>query len=251
MKFSKNVGIIAYYVEKYLFPIFFAVMAAQSGYSIYKNDLWEKVCFLGGNDWGKVLVSSYNILSAILIIIYNILVGVFLVMAQKPKREPKGAQEILIPLVATFFYMAYSGLLWFSPAFALQNPIPASFQFPVLIGAVTVALGGLFLNLVSLYHLRHSFAIFVEVKEIIFSGPYKYIRHPMYTSHIMLAAGLVLSHFSLAILAVFLIHVGIISYRAHLEEEALASFDPKYKKYMEKTGFLVPLLQRLEPYQQQ
>ena len=178
------------------------------------------------------------------------MVGVFLVMAQKPKREPHGAKEILIPLVAIFFYMAYSGLPQFFPAFAVQNPIPTSFQFPVIIGAVTLVLGGLFLNIVSLYHLRRSFAVFVQVKEIVFSGPYKYIRHPMYTSHILMAAGLVLSQFSIAILAVFLIHIGILSYRARLEEKALASFDPKYGKYMKHTGFLVPLLQGSEPHHQ-
>ena len=174
--------------------------------------------------------------------IIEIIVCIIFAMAKKPKRKPEGAKEILIPFLATFLFAFYSSLPPFLPAFAIQNLMPVSVRYPILIGAVTLFLVGLILKIVSLYYLRHSFAIFVQVKEVVFSGPYAYIRHPMYTAFILMITSVVLSQFSLAIIFVALTNIGLLYYRARLEEEALAAHDFKYREYMEHTSFLFPSL---------
>lgn len=241
MKISEKAGTAAYFVEKYLFSLYFAVMASRGLYTIYKNGWWHSVIGWWGRDWTRVWVAGYSLSSEMLLVIFNVMVGVFLIRAGKPQRGPENLKELAIPFAATFFYVAYSGLPAIFPAFALDNPIPASARWQVMILAMFLVLGGLFLNIFSLYHLRKSFAVFVQVKEIVFSGPYAYIRHPMYTSHLLMAAGLVLSRFSPAIFTVFLIHAGLLAYRARLEEAALAAHDPKYAEHMKKTGFLIPI----------
>jgi protein-S-isoprenylcysteine O-methyltransferase Ste14 len=245
VKYSENAGNIAYYAEKYLFSIYFAVAVVQSGYSTYKSVWWKDVISFWGEDWNRVLFPASQILSAILLMIIEIMVCIIFVMAEKPKRKPEGAKEILIPFLATFSFAFYSSLPPFLPAVTLQNLMPVSVRYPIFIGAVTLLFVGIILKILSLYYLRHSFAIFVQVKEFVFSGPYAYIRHPMYTAFILMIMAVVLSHFSLAMIAVALINVGLLCYRAKLEEKALAAHDFRYREYMEHTGFLIPSLKSM------
>ncbi len=241
MKLPKRAAEWSYYVEKYLFPLYFSFISAKSAYNIWKNGWWEKFIWYWGRDWRQALSASYNLSSETLLIIFNVMVGVFLVMAKKPERPPERPRDILVPFAATFFYVAYGVLPPFFPALLLENPFPVSARGTFVIASWLLMLAGLALNIFSLYHLRRSFAVFVQVKKVVFSGPYAFIRHPMYTSHLLMAAGLVLYFFSPAIFAIWIAHAALLAYRARLEEEAIAAHDPGYRGHMARTGFLVPL----------
>jgi protein-S-isoprenylcysteine O-methyltransferase Ste14 len=72
------------------------------------------------------------------------------------------------------------------------------------------------------------------------SGPYRYVRHPLYLGEAMMMLGLCLMiGTSLALLFwAFLNALQVI--RARIEERKLASQFEEYRRYQQRTRFIVP-----------
>ena len=85
----------------------------------------------------------------------------------------------------------------------------------------------------------------LEKHELVTQGPYSRIRHPAYTSAIIMALASTLLFFNLIIFLAFVAILAIAYKRAVLEEELLASedgFGQDYRDYMKKTGRFLPRL---------
>jgi protein-S-isoprenylcysteine O-methyltransferase Ste14 len=83
--------------------------------------------------------------------------------------------------------------------------------------------------------------------ELIQNGPYRYIRHPIYTANITLGSGLSLLFLSPPLAVLTVVMAGIASYRARLEEDLLKApevFGEIYEKYMGRSGRFLPKLRR-------
>lgn len=84
---------------------------------------------------------------------------------------------------------------------------------------------------------------FENTATLVTGGIYRYIRHPMYSSLLLLAWGAFFKHFSPAGLVViaattgFLVAVGVIE-----EKENLAFFGPAYLEYRKTTKMFLPFL---------
>ncbi|OGQ96202.1 MAG: protein-S-isoprenylcysteine methyltransferase [Deltaproteobacteria bacterium RIFOXYD12_FULL_57_12] len=84
---------------------------------------------------------------------------------------------------------------------------------------------------------------FENTATLVTAGIYRYIRHPMYSSLLLLAWGAFFKHFSLAGLVVivattvFLVVAGFIE-----EKENLAFFGPEYLEYRKTTKMFLPFL---------
>jgi protein-S-isoprenylcysteine O-methyltransferase Ste14 len=74
------------------------------------------------------------------------------------------------------------------------------------------------------------------------TGPYKFVRHPIYSSNIVLLVLLWASNGSLWILANVTILAAYYSKSARQEEEELAGRFPAYVEYLKQTGRFVPKL---------
>lgn len=86
-----------------------------------------------------------------------------------------------------------------------------------------------------------------EKHELVTRGPYSHIRHPLYTSIILMALAPALLLFHIVLVVGFLACVCIVYRRTVLEEELLASengFGQAYRDYMQKTGRFLPKLIR-------
>jgi protein-S-isoprenylcysteine O-methyltransferase Ste14 len=73
-------------------------------------------------------------------------------------------------------------------------------------------------------------------------GPYKVIRHPMYTSIFIFALALLAGQFDFAKLVVSLILVTGLVVKMLYEEDLLCRHYPAYKEYMKKTKRVIPLV---------
>jgi protein-S-isoprenylcysteine O-methyltransferase Ste14 len=72
-------------------------------------------------------------------------------------------------------------------------------------------------------------------------GPYRYIRHPIYTSLLLFAWGLTSKHFSFFSILLALAVTGLLLLTARAEElENLERFGEKYDRYMERTKMFLP-----------
>lgn len=80
---------------------------------------------------------------------------------------------------------------------------------------------------------------------LITSGPYSYIRHPLYTFGFMAYVGIGLMNASWWLLIALMIMFSILAYRTPLEEEALTKeFGKKYIAYKAQTGRYFPKLMK-------
>jgi protein-S-isoprenylcysteine O-methyltransferase Ste14 len=111
-----------------------------------------------------------------------------------------------------------------------------------LIGAILAGWSGLAMQ----QFMRPS----VEVREkhkLVTRGPYSHIRHPLYTSIILMTLAPALLLFHIVLVISFLGCLCIVYRRTVLEEELLASeegFGQAYRDYMQKTGRFLPKLER-------
>jgi len=88
------------------------------------------------------------------------------------------------------------------------------------------------------------FNIHAEPKEgrIISSGPYRFIRHPMYASALVIIWSGVLGHFSYLNFVIGVIVAVVISIRIMIEEQYLCAHYPEYLDFARKTKMIIPFI---------
>ncbi len=82
----------------------------------------------------------------------------------------------------------------------------------------------------------------VKNSVLIEKGPYKYIRHPMYTSVLGITASTITNDFSLYRLMLYSILLITLLIKLDYEEKILEGKFPEYKDYKKRTKRLVPYL---------
>lgn len=124
-----------------------------------------------------------------------------------------------------------------------QVPLPAWVRWlGAVLGALTVPL-----NFWALSSLGKNISETVRVKtshELVTHGPYRWVRHPLYTTGLLLllSAALLMASWLVAALTVAAA-AGIRGVVIPQEEEALTEkFGDRYREYSERTGRLVPRL---------
>ena len=106
---------------------------------------------------------------------------------------------------------------------------------------VLIALG-VTLQILGLISLNRSFGLVPAKRQIKTSGMYRFVRHPMYASYLLLFTGYLLGNPSAWNLAVYLSSVWFMLWRILREEHHLLA-DPEYKRYASQVRYrLVPYL---------
>lgn len=100
-----------------------------------------------------------------------------------------------------------------------------------------------------LYTVRHNplgnFNITPEIKEnasLITTGAYRYIRHPMYFSVLVIMLGVVVSKPTLLSLFIYVLLVVTLFLKAQKEEILWMAQSSEYKNYMQKTKKFIPFV---------
>jgi len=82
-----------------------------------------------------------------------------------------------------------------------------------------------------------------QTTELIDSGIYKYIRHPLYSSLIFLTWGILLKNIELDLLIIAILSTVFLCITALIEEkECISYFGDKYSEYIKKTKRFIPFL---------
>ncbi|REA60100.1 isoprenylcysteine carboxylmethyltransferase family protein [Dyadobacter luteus] len=133
-----------------------------------------------------------------------------------------------------------SGLYAFVP-----NLISFSAHRIIEVAGAILALAGLLVILAAVYQLRRSLTPFpspVKNGELITSGLYRYIRHPIYSGIILAAVGYGL-HAGDAFKLMISLALWILFYfKSRYEEEMLLAFYDHYKQYRSRTYRFFPFL---------
>jgi protein-S-isoprenylcysteine O-methyltransferase Ste14 len=107
---------------------------------------------------------------------------------------------------------------------------------------------GVILIIWGLGALRTNFAFSVSPQEgskLVTTGPYRWMRHPLYTAFLIEAAGIsvVMASWFVGLMAALV--WGLLVYRTRIEEEKLIErYGNQYRLYMESAGRFFPRLTR-------
>jgi protein-S-isoprenylcysteine O-methyltransferase Ste14 len=109
---------------------------------------------------------------------------------------------------------------------------------------------GCFINIRGRFHLGKNWANQIKIYEghdLVQTGMYRWVRHPLYASLILMFYGACLIFRSAAaVLAVTLVFVPFMYYRALQEENLLIQKFSQYEKYRRKTGMFLPRILKKE-----
>lgn len=114
------------------------------------------------------------------------------------------------------------------------------------IGCLILLIGIVLLGLAH-HHLGKSFSSFVVLKEkhvLVESGPYRWIRHPIYSAFILnyIGGGLLASNWVLTVIPVSMYAI-LVAIRMGQEEKVMEeTFGQRYIDYEKRTGRLLPQL---------
>jgi protein-S-isoprenylcysteine O-methyltransferase Ste14 len=152
-----------------------------------------------------------------------------------------GSVAALTSLVFGAEYLLRPGLF----SFAYLLPYPPWLRW---LGALLLA-GGITLLGLAHHHLGRSFHSLVVAKEdqvLVETGPYRWIRHPIYTAYLMnyLGGGLLAGNLILTVVPVTAYAI-LVAVRLRREERVLReTFGQAYVAYAERTGRLLPRVGR-------
>lgn len=157
-------------------------------------------------------------------------VGIYLVRPRPRARDGRVVARVC----------AFVGTLMLLGVGALPAPfriaLPAAAQAvaaPLTTVALSVALFGLL-------HLRRNLSIIPEARELVTTGPYRIVRHPLYLGELLAAAAAALANPGLWAWVVLGPFFAVQMLRARFEEQLLERTFANYRTYRARTRRLVP-----------
>ena len=151
--------------------------------------------------------------------IIGLMIQIYFVLT-RPKAVKKDyqAKTILVVILTLVLPLSYFNLTEINP----------SYEF------LTLILGGFssMLFLWSAIRLGRSFAVIPAVRICIFSGPYSYIRHPIYSSYLIFDLGFILATPNKIWVIVWFLELFLFYWRASNEERLLLKSDKLYQEYI-------------------
>ena len=247
---SKNVKFCllqdgSYYFEKYALSSFMLYYALKNVLLMSQGimSLLDLENTLGQGSFDNIAAVNmyYAITRCGILFLFNTFNGILLLLSKRPQQAPTGWRDIWIPALSSYSMLAYN---WTEhlPQWMATNATPENFTFPFLLISCVLSLSGQILSLVAVLYLRRSFALFIQLRDVVMNGPYKYVRHPMYTGYVLVVFGILLSNLSFAYMLISALYLGLLAYRARLEETMLSANNSAYKINMNTTGLLFPKL---------
>jgi len=154
--------------------------------------------------------------------------------------EPNRFRALRLGILATSFILLLVPWLGFESLnvrFVPANSI-------VRLAGIAITFAGIALAFSARRHLGRNWSDKVEVKvdhQLIRSGPYAYLRHPIYSGVLLGVAGTALAVGQVRGIAGFLLLLGSYAIKARKEERALAEkFGDAFREHQRNAGFLFP-----------
>ena len=147
-------------------------------------------------------------------------------------RAPAKAQaEGLLPRIAAFVgtYLPWTIAFFGKTDQTLPN-----------LASTACVLTGLIMMLVTVRHLGRSFSIVPQARSVVQTGPYRWIKHPLYFSEEIAVVGAVLRYLTPLTVMVLVLHIGIQVCRILYEEDLLRRTCPEYSGYEVSRWRLIP-----------
>jgi len=162
------------------------------------------------------------------VIAYLVVIVATLVMRMRPTGKARGVEPRLSALIGTFL-------------FTVVVLFPRR-ELSLAAGTIStlLTLAGNIFAVVVLTQLRESFSIMAEARQLVTSGVYRFVRHPLYLAEEIAAIGVVMQFFSFWTAIIVAVQIGFQLRRMHNEEVILTETFPEYPAYRDKTACILP-----------
>jgi len=147
-------------------------------------------------------------------------------------RSPAKAQaDGVLPRIAAFVgtYMPWTIAFFGKTDQALPN-----------LASTACVLIGMIMMLVTIRHLGRSFSLVPQARNVVQTGPYRWIKHPLYLSEQIAILGVVLQYLTPITAIILVLHIGVQVCRILYEEDLLRRNCPEYSSYEASRWRLIP-----------
>jgi protein-S-isoprenylcysteine O-methyltransferase Ste14 len=166
-------------------------------------------------------------LSSFCLAIFYMLLGLLIMTRAPAKAQAEGPLPRIAGIVGT--YLPWTITFLGKTDHALSNLLSAAF---VLTGTIMM--------LITVRHLGRSFSLVPQARSVVKTGPYRWIRHPLYLSEEIAIVGVVLRDLTPLTVTVLVVHIGIQVCRILYEEDLLRRTFPEYSAYEASRWRLIP-----------
>jgi protein-S-isoprenylcysteine O-methyltransferase Ste14 len=157
-----------------------------------------------------LLTPTFTITDWIYVLQHFIVLGIALTRRPPKVRDYSIVSSMAVGVAYAYPYAQVIYLRW----------SPGRVAWPVAgLGLVTLAAG---LSLVTLLTLGRSFGVRPALRGLATSGPYRFVRHPMYLSYFLADIGYNLQEWNFVTLLLVLVGWASLVYRIHAEERVLS-----------------------------
>lgn len=169
-------------------------------------------------------------------VLYEVGTATTFLLRGRAQRSTTSVLARLAAYGATFLIPVFVrwALRW-HPSFVATTP-----AIPLRMIGASLWLFGLVLGFWPLWYLRTSFSVEPAARTLVTSGPYRIVRHPIYTSYVLSFSGLLLLHLTVPMALVAASWFTITRLRIRCEEQVLEAAFPEYEMYRRQVGALSP-----------
>jgi protein-S-isoprenylcysteine O-methyltransferase Ste14 len=158
------------------------------------------------------------------------------------RREPDGTMLARIFVTVAGWYLLSRNEPWFG----VLNRRFMPWSPPAFVAAAVLTWAGIAFAIWARYHIAQYWSASVALRadhQLIRTGPYAHIRHPIYTGMLLAIVGTALAVGRFRALLAFAIILAALVFKSRQEERLLASqFGPAFDEHRRRTGFFLPRL---------
>jgi protein-S-isoprenylcysteine O-methyltransferase Ste14 len=159
---------------------------------------------------------------------FMLLIAAAVVLRSRPSAKANGLEPRISALTGTF--------LMYGVTLFPRRELSLSLEMMSTVLVLTGTVGAV----VALSQLGRSFSLMAETRRLVTSGPYRFVRHPLYLTEEIAIVGLFLQFASASTVLLLAVQIAFQFRRIHNEELVLSASFPEYIVYRQHTARLIP-----------